>query len=156
MTDVPAVPANDPNDFMRRWAEHEKRAAEFHPANKARVFAALRQAGFTLVTVTFDGAGDSGQIENIEAIVDGTDVALPDVMVEIVLLHFGVDEPERLSQPLTEAVETLTYFYLGHVHYGWEINEGSYGDFVFDVAAETVTLDYNERIASTENFIHQF
>jgi hypothetical protein len=156
MTDVPAILANDPNDFTRRWAEYEKRAAEFHPANKARVFAALRQACITLVTVTFDGEGDSGQIENIEAIADQIDVALPDLMVEIVLLHFGDDEPEHLSQPLKEAVETLTYFYLGQTHYGWEINEGSYGDFVFDVAAETVTLDYNERIASTENFIHQF
>jgi hypothetical protein len=156
MTDVPAILANDPNDFTRRWAEYEQRAAEFHPANKTRVFAALREAGIKLVTVTFDGEGDSGQIENIEAIADHTEVALPDPMVEIVLLHFGVDEPEQLSQPLKEAVETLTYFYLGQAHYGWEINEGSYGDFVFDVTAETVTLDYNERIASTENFIHQF
>ena len=82
MTDVHAVLGNDPNDFTRRWADYEKRAAEFHPANKARVFAALRQAGITLVTVTFDGAGDSGQIENIEAIADHTEVALPDLMVD--------------------------------------------------------------------------
>jgi hypothetical protein len=156
MTDVPAILANNPNDFTRRWAEYEKRAAEFHPGNKTRLFAALRQNGISMITVTFDGEGDSGQIERIAAMSGEIDVALPDLMVEIVLLHFAIDEPERRSQPLKEAIETLTYFYLELTHCGWEINAGSHGEFVFDATAETISLDFNERFETSENFTHEF
>ena len=156
MTGTTSVRANDPDDFTRRWAEYEKRAAELHPGNKTRLFAALRQAGITLVTVTFDGEGDSGQVENIEAVTEKGEVGLPNLPVEIMLLEFGLDEPEHAFQPLGEAIETLTYFYLGQAHYGWEINAGSHGDFVFDVTAETITLDYNERIELCENYTHEF
>ena len=35
--------------------------------NKAIVFAALAEAGIHHVTVDYDGSGDSGQIEDVEA-----------------------------------------------------------------------------------------
>ena len=51
--------------------------AELRPANKAAVFDALTAAGLTIVTVRFDGYGDSGQIEDIEAKAGDDVVALP-------------------------------------------------------------------------------
>ena len=36
-------------------------------SDKAIVFASLAEAGINRVTVDYDGGGDSGQIENIEA-----------------------------------------------------------------------------------------
>jgi hypothetical protein len=47
-------------------AERSQRAAP-RPANKAVVFAALAGTGVATVAVSFDGYGDSGQIESIEA-----------------------------------------------------------------------------------------
>ena len=64
--------------------------------------------------------------------------------------------PEILSQPFRDAIETLSYAFLQETHAGWENNEGGYGDFVFDVAAGTITLDYNERIETSENYSHEF
>ena len=64
-TDI-STPAFDPGDFLQRWMEYERRAADLHPANKASLFAALRDAGITAVIVTFDGYGDSGQIDFLD------------------------------------------------------------------------------------------
>ena len=57
---------------------------------------------------------------------------------------------------IQEAIETLVYDFLRQVHSGWEINDGAYGDFIFDVAERTIKLDYNERYTSSENFSHEF
>ena len=57
-------------DFASVFAAHLKqtdREAELRPANQERLFDALSTAGITHVTVTFDGEGDSGQIESISA-----------------------------------------------------------------------------------------
>lgn len=61
-----------------------------------------------------------------------------------------------LSEPLAEAIETLAYAFLESTHGGWENNGGAYGEFDFDVAAGTITLDYNERFESSENYTHEF
>lgn len=151
-----STPAFDPGDFLQRYAEYEKRAANLHPANKASLFAALRDAGITTVVVTFDGYGDSGQIENTEARNGDDPAEIPAIPVEIARLDFHATEPERLTEPLGEAIETLAYAFLEQTHGGWENNEGAFGEFVFDVAGETITLDYNERIETSENYTHEY
>jgi hypothetical protein len=50
-------------DWDVQRGEHDRLDAELRPANKAVVFDALTAAGLTIVTVCFDGYGDSGQIE---------------------------------------------------------------------------------------------
>ena len=154
-TDI-SMPAFDPGDFLQRYAEYEKRDADLHPANKASLLAALRDAGITTVVVTFDGYGDSGQIENIEARNGDDPAEIPATPVEIARLDFHATEPERLTEPLGEAIETLAYAFLEQTHGGWENNEGAFGEFVFDVAGETITLDYNERIETSENYTHEY
>ena len=57
-------------DMAQIFAAHAERAARIEalrPGNKDRLFDGLTAAGITHVTVTFDGAGDSGQIESIGA-----------------------------------------------------------------------------------------
>ena len=39
---------------------------------------------------------------------------------------------------LEAAIETLVYDYLETTHPGWEINDGAFGTFVFDVAERTI------------------
>jgi hypothetical protein len=51
-----------------------------------------------------------------------------------------------VERPLPLALETLCYGYLSDLHPGWEIDDGSFGDFTFDVATRTIQLEYNGRI----------
>lgn len=67
-------------------AQHASRnrlADEARPANKAAILAALAAAGITSVVVTFDGSGDSGQIEGVDARIGDTATELPATDVEI-------------------------------------------------------------------------
>lgn len=153
----PATPIPDCTDFLLRYQAFEARAAELHPVNKTALFAVLRDADISKVVVRFDGYGDSGQIEEVTAFgpEDG-ERSLPASEVAITKIYFGQDEPETLSEPLAEAIETLAYAFLESTHGGWENNEGAYGEFRFDVAAGTITLDYKERIESVEHYSHEF
>lgn len=154
MTDGIPAPAFDPENFIARYQAYEQRAAELHPANKASLFAALAGAGIVKVTVTFDGYGDSGQIDNVE--LNGDAATLPDIPVELARTDFGSTEVERRTEPLNEAIETFCYALLESTHGGWENNDGAYGEFVFDVVAGTIMLDFNYRIETSENHSYEF
>ena len=64
--------------YLAREAERDRLDAELLPANKATLFDALAAAGIVIVVVVFDGYGDSGQIDAIEARDLQGEVALPD------------------------------------------------------------------------------
>ena len=155
--EIPApVPPIDVETIMARWAAHAQRAAELHPANKASLFAALAAAGITRVTVRFDGSGDSGQIEDISAVADNTKVELPTVEIELVNHVWGQEEPRRTLMPVAEAIEQLAYDLLSLTHCGWENNDGAYGEFVFDVAKQSISLEHNERYVTAELYSHSW
>jgi len=132
-----------------RWQQQERAYARITQdvllANKAALFDALAAAGITMVLVNFDGCGDSGQIEMIEAKTGGDDCALPAVEIETAAARWGSATIDRRTQPVREAIETIVYDILSQSHDGWENNDGAYGDFTFDVTGRTITLDYNER-----------
>ena len=58
---------------MHKYRERQRLAEEIRPGNKAALFDALAAANITLVTVTFDDVGDSGQIESIDVRSGGAD-----------------------------------------------------------------------------------
>ena len=60
------------------------------------------------------------------------------------------------SVGIAEAVESLAYDVLEKTHCGWENSDGAYGDVIFDIEEETITLDYNERYTASENYTHTF
>ena len=62
---APMPPSNI--DFVSIFAAQVERIDALRPANRDRLFDGLIAAGITYVTVTFDGEGDSGQIESIGA-----------------------------------------------------------------------------------------
>lgn len=86
----------------------------------------LRQLGVETVTAEYDGSGDSGQIGDPE---------------------FGSVE---LPPGLGTAVQDLFYDLLEEHYAGWEINEGSFGRFEWDVKQDTINLVHNARIESCE------
>lgn len=152
----PTKPAVDCTAFDQKQREYARRAEELLAANKAVLFGALAVAGIETVIVTFDGYGDSGQIERIDVEPGEGTILLPSDQIEIARTTWESPEIERLTQTVHEAIETLVYDFLRQVHSGWEINDGAYGEFTFDVAERTIKLDHNERYTSSENFSHEF
>ena len=61
-SDFPSVVDSAPSDWETKRAAQERLHAELQPLNKAALFEALSAVGVTLVVVSFDGYGDSGQI----------------------------------------------------------------------------------------------
>lgn len=155
MADTPTVPAFDMDSFMARTRAYEQRASELNPVNKAALLDALQSAGITTVTVTFDGCGDSGQIEQIVAKSGDKDADLPDNKVELARTEFHLEDVTRATVPLPDAIEAFCYDMLESKHGGWENNEGAYGEFIFDVKERTVTFDFNYRIEKSENHFHE-
>jgi len=126
------------------------------PANKAALFDVLAAAGIVTVTVRFDGYGDSGQIEDIEACATDTIVELPPDRIEITEPLYDGSGLERSTPSVRDVIEKFAYDFLEETHGGWENNEGAYGDFTFDVESRTITLEYNERMMTSEYSQHAF
>jgi hypothetical protein len=157
MTDAfNTTPNTDAADWEATSAAHDRLQAELQPVNKVALFDALADAGVTHVVVSFDGYGDSGQVENIEVkAADGT-VAMPEAKIEIARAVWGQTEPEHSTVTVAVAIEQLAYDLLVDTHCGWQDNDGAYGDFTFGVAARTITLDYFERYSDSEHSQHVF
>ena len=83
-------------------------------------------------------------------------VEFPAVTLSLWVADFGCTELRARQLDLQEAVEHLCYGYLEDRHGGWEINEGSFGEFTFDVAVRTVTLDFYGRLIDTDYTNHTF
>jgi hypothetical protein len=142
MTQVePTLPAPMPPssiDFAAVFvaqAEQAAREAELRPANKDRLFDALTAAGISHVTVTFDGEGDSGQIESIAAWAGETAVDFPAVEIPYAAITWDSPEVEMRQLSLEDVVEQLAYDFLSDTHGGWENNGGAYGEFCFDASS---------------------
>lgn len=129
---------------------------EIFQTNKVTLFSALERAGVTKIVITFDGYGDSGQIEDVQAKAGDDDITMPNAMIEFATTVWGQPEPERSSVTVATAVESLTYDALERTHGGWENNDGAYGEFCFDATARCIHLEFNERFTSSELYTHDF
>jgi hypothetical protein len=123
--------------------------------NKNLIFAALAEAGIHRVTVEYDGGGDSGQIQSIEAW-NAANEQIPLPSLRKVQLA-----PENPASPLSEigleaAVEQLAWDYLYDNYCGWENNDGAFGIFEFSVPDRTIALQHNERYTDLNSSWHEF
>ena len=115
-----AAPAEIVPDLARILAEQaEREAAEklLHAKNKEALFDGLRQASIAHVLVSFDGSGDSGQIESIDARND-TDqsVTLPEAQITFAGIDWQTGAPTERRLTLEGAVEELVYDLLSAGH----------------------------------------
>lgn len=152
--------AHDISPPLSEWktldALRNQLEAELFSLNKAVLLDALALAGVTHVVVTFDGYGNSGQIENVEVRAGDDATPMPEGLIEIAEAVWGQSDPQRSPLAIATAVESLAYDVLERTHCGWENSDGAYGDITFDVAAHTITLDYNERYTTSEHYAHSF
>jgi hypothetical protein len=148
-------------DIMEKHRKkHETRAK----STKELVFDALKQSQVREVIVDFDGAGDSGQINDVlykkgvgkkEGVSDDTLDNLDIEGAEVVhSTKWDKDKDKwvEVMKPATlrDLIEQLCYDLLEANHGGWEINEGSFGEFHLIVKDNTIELTYNQRVESIE------
>ena len=161
MTENPITPGT-PDDgsgyfqYLAQERTYAERAEALRPANKTALFDALAQAGITSVLVRFNGEGDEGQIEEIDAVCGEAPAELPSREIEIAEPVWGSTEIRRTTLSVSDAIEALAFNLLEETHGGWENGDGAYGDFTFDVAERTITLAYNERRVETDYSEHVF
>ncbi|MFA6031999.1 MAG: DUF6878 family protein [Myxococcota bacterium] len=163
-TDQPASPEPQVTpyhfDYEAWLAEDAKRRAAFAEQLinlKAHLFDTLKARGIVLVTVSFDGCGDSGQIEDISAVDEHGAVELASITLSQSDCQTGGGGPEsNAPRPIADAIETLAYDLLESEHGGWENNDGAYGEFTFDVAARKITLEHNQRFTSSELYTREW
>ena len=160
MTELPdtgAAPLRAPDfsDWFAKEARRTQLDAELMPANKNALFDVLAAAGVVTVVVTFDGYGDSGQIESIDGRDAHGEVAVPKDEVTIASATWDA-EVEQRTVTCREAIEQLAYDRLNATYGGWENNDGAFGEFTFDVAARSINLEYNGRYTAVETYSHEF
>jgi hypothetical protein len=146
----------DTNDFNRKLKQHRAAVSEVNAQNKAAVFEVLSAAGITRIDVTFDGEGDSGQIQEVAAFSGETSDELPTTVVTLASTQWGADDTTTREMPLPEAVEELCYGYLEQKHDGWENNDGAFGEFTFDVGERNIALEFHARYTDTLTSHHTF
>ena len=155
-----AAPVEIAPDLARFMAEQAERSAletTLRAQNKEVLFDGLRLAGIAQVLVSFDGSGDSGQIESIDARNDADHhVSLPAAQIIFAGIDWQTRTPIEHRLTLEAAVEELVYDLLSDTHGGWENNDGAYGEFCIDARARTIHLEFNERFTSSELYTHDF
>jgi hypothetical protein len=147
---------NNPDQLLSNYARQREIRKRLGPINKAAILDALAAGAITLVLVQFDGIGDSGQIEDITAMRGDASVPLPEATVKIHTAEWGAVDPVIKELPLAEAIETLCYDFLEDKHAGWEINDGSFGEFQIDVTERTVDLEFNGRFTDVSTSHYSF
>lgn len=123
------------------------------------IFALLRENGVVVVDAYYDGQGDSGQIESITAL--GRDKQVVDLgriqtSIQITSKVWDSENrnwkkiPSANTKTLIEALDDIFYEALEEQQPGWENNDGAFGNFIMDVAAQTITWEHNSRFTDYE------
>jgi hypothetical protein len=99
----------------------------------------LKVAGVARVDIYYDGCGDSGQIEDVRYFDEQ---------------RKWIKSPPRLT--ITEdALRELFYDLLETRHAGWENNDGAFGEFEWDLIADTLKHSHSERYVECETTEHE-
>jgi hypothetical protein len=143
----------DLTEIAKAYELHQQAVAQVNAINKSAVFDALTTAGIAIVNVTFDGEGDSGQIDNITA---DDAAAIPQIHIELQRTVWGSGKLDSIQNTLHDAIETLCYDYLSQEQGGWENNDGAFGEFIFHVAERRIELEFNSRFSDSTLFNYSF
>jgi hypothetical protein len=158
MTDDTSTPGSglDSASWLLRDQEFITLCKSTLSENKTALFGALAGARIDTVEVTFNGYADEGQIDGAVADGEGVGTDLPGIHVEIARVECGKQIVTRQILSVKDVIENLVYGFLEQTYSGWENNHGAYGDILFDVAERMITLNFNERIETSEMTQHVF
>jgi hypothetical protein len=127
--------------------------AHLYMENLRRILPVLAEHQVETVTVSFDGSGDSGSIQDIAY--HPQDDGVSELAIEHVHTDRFFDDgawrtvvaPKQTT--MNEAIETLTYDYLEETNVDWYNNDGGFGELIINVAEGTVQLEVNVRFTQT-------
>ncbi|MBR0978133.1 hypothetical protein JQ554_09120 [Bradyrhizobium diazoefficiens] len=158
MTDDTSTPGSDfeSASWLLRDQEFVRLCKATLLDNKTALFDVLATARIDTVEVTFNGYADEGQIDGAVTDGEGALTDLHSINVEIVRVEWASQRVTRQTLSVKDAIEKLVYDLLQQTYSGWKDNQGAYGDFLFDVAERTITLNFNERIETSELTQHVF
>ena len=133
----PEAPLNETSSFsLERY--HKERLSNVRK-NLPVAAEQLKAAGVARVDIYYDGCGDSGQIEDVR--------------------YFDAQRKWIKSPPpltITEgALRELFYDLLETRHAGWENNDGAFGEFEWDLIADTLHHSHSERYTECETTEHE-
>jgi hypothetical protein len=106
------------------------------------VLTQLKNEGYTGVSISFDGAGDSGSITGAKAFTG--DFILEDRYHN----DFWEYEPQ-----ITEDLKDLGYDILSDSDYDWYNNDGGFGSIHISLLTGEVNLDIRIRVTDTEDYL---
>jgi len=143
--------------YEAKCATAARLSAEILPHNKQVLFEALATAGINIVTIAFDGSGDSGQFEEpLGYDAENRLVAIPTGDITVKSVNFDTGTVSELTTTVADYIEMLACDFLEGAHDGWENGEGAHGEFNFALTERTITLDYNERYIEYIHHEHEF
>lgn len=126
------------SDALRIYQEHQEQAHQRVQDRMPELRLCLSLAAIARLEVEYDGCGDSGQIENVNAFDEhGKPVSL---------------EPHA---KLEEAVREFFYDVLEYRYAGWEINDGAYGTFNWDLPEDKLQHEHNARFTDYTTEEHE-
>lgn len=139
--------------FLATYQRQRQRIEQVFANNRQRLFTALKELDALSVHAEFDGEGDSGGFTDITAARAEGNIPLPNTLT-VSLLRATYDDANPLEEEvltLPQAIEELCCDYL-QLHFdGWEINEGAYGTFVFDIPAAAIQLQFHQRVCDVHS-----
>ena len=124
----------------------------------------LKPLGVVRVEVEYDGCGDSGDIQEVRALLKGTraekerpaNLDGQSVTVEHFESVYNAErqdwdrKPYQATVPLKEALSDFALDFLSFLGIDWYNNEGGYGTVVLSVADGEAKAEHNYRIESSE------
>jgi len=122
------------------WAElsatmarmEAERAAATRTA-RASLVGQLRALQVSRVEASYDGYGDSGNIEGVS------------------LSPEGITLDPDLSRSLTDFLWDVAY----NLHPGFENNDGAYGEITWDIVADRINVSHNARFTDVNSSEHE-
>jgi hypothetical protein len=144
MTEVDR-PAEEPNTptvrptasfSLERYYREKLENVRQHLPEAARQ---LKEVGVETVHINYDGCGDSGQIESVTYL-DGQGKSL---------------NPFGKTSITEDALMDLFYDLTQARHPGWENNDGAFGEFEWDLSADTLHQTHNDRFTDYDTTEHE-
>lgn len=115
----PKPKINPPSDFLKEWEKQQKKQKAEARKTLRKACCQLAKLEVDIVTIKYDGYGDSGTLEDPAAFRNEKPVILP----------------RRLNNLLLEFAES---FLPG----GWENSDGACGEFVLNIKERKFTRDH--------------
>lgn len=152
-------PMPDLNDFAESCRRYMQAELDKFQAQRDRLCAVLSSHKIAKVTIKFDGNGDDGQIYDIaysrSRKTDTKDFGKTEVPgTEAERWTFDANGSDGLKvrcQTIDEGIDDMCYSLLSSKYGGWEINEGSFGTIVLDVATKKITVSFNRRMMEVDS-----